>query len=726
MPSVEIPASEQSSNARRRAHKLLSKLAATVGDGKPQLAPALARAQGIVDILIGLTDDEDILAGAVLLPLLEADAITLEQASATVSASAIRLATELHRLGSLNISMPGSTPTGRSSPSLSSNQAEGLRKMLLAIVTDPRLVLVKLAAQLQQLRDSKDAPEPERERLAYETREVYAPLANRLGVWQLKWELEDLSFRYLDPENYKRIAGWLAAKRTDRERYIAEVIEILREALRKANIVDADIAGRPKHIYSIWRKMQRKGLRFDQLYDVRAVRVLVNSIADCYAVLGVVHGMWPYIPGEFDDYIATPKDNSYRSLHTAVIGPGKQPLEVQIRTREMHAQAELGVAAHWRYKEGVRSDAAYDQKIAWLRQILEPATVPGERSEETEGEFLDRVRSELFEDRVYAISPRGEVVDLPRGATPLDFAYHVHTDLGHRCRGAKVNGRMVPLNTVLTNGDQVEIITSKQPNPSRDWLVPSLGYLASPRNRNKVRAYFRKLDEQQNIQQGKQILERELQRLAIHSVTLPELISEFHCDNAEQLYRAIGEGEINVAQIIGAVQRRAKPQELPTPVARRPAAEPKKVSGVTIDGVDDLLSAFAGCCSPVPPEPIAGYITLGRGVSIHRDDCSNFKRLAEASPERVIPVEWGSGGDRAFPVDVNIRAYDRRGLVRDISGVLADSKINIHAMNTLTHETDGIADINIKITVRDLEELARVLARIQTLPNVLSAARRKV
>jgi GTP pyrophosphokinase len=721
MPSVDAAASdtEQTASARQRVRELSAKLAAAINADRPQAAAALARGQAIAEILIGLTDDDDILGGALLLPLLEADLVSPEQAAAAVSPAAHRMASELKRLGSLNISMP--KPGSHHTPALSSNQAEGLRKMLLAIVTDPRLVLVKLADQLQRLRESKDAPPSERERLAYETREVYAPLANRLGVWQLKWELEDLSFRYLDPENYKRIAGWLAAKRADRERYIAEVCELLRRELAKAGIQDAEIVGRPKHIYSIWRKMQRKGLPFDQLYDLRAVRVLVNTIADCYAVLGIVHGMWPYIPGEFDDYIATPKDNFYRSLHTAVIGPGKLPLEVQIRTREMHAHAELGVAAHWRYKEGTRTDAAYDQKIVWLRQILDP----GERGEETEGEFLDRVRSELFEDRVYVISPRGEVVDLPRGATPLDYAYHVHTDLGHRCRGAKVNGRMVPLNTVLSNGDQVEIVTSKQPNPSRDWLVPSLGYLASPRNRNKVRAYFRKLDEQQNIQQGRQILERELQRLAIHSVTLPELISEFHCDNAEQLYRAIGEGEINVAQIIGAVQRRAKPQELPSPVVKRPAAEPSKASGITIDGVDDLLSSFAGCCSPVPPEPIAGYITLGRGVTIHRDDCANFKRLASSSPERVIPVEWGSGSEQSFPVEVNVRAYDRRGLLRDITSVLADSKINIHSMNTLTHEADGIADMNLKITVHDLEELSRVLARIQSLPNILSA-RRKV
>lgn len=722
MPSVDAAASdtEQTVHARRHARELLAKLAGVVGDGQPQAAAALTRAQSIVDILASLTDDEDILGGALLLPLLEGALISPEQATAAISAPASRIATELQRLGSLNITMPRNVgAAGRSSPSLSGNQAEGLRKMLLAIVTDPRLVLIKLAIQLQQLRDSKDAPPAERERLAYETREVYAPLANRLGVWQLKWELEDLSFRYLDPENYKQVAGWLAAKRADRERYIEEIIELLRKELSSAHI-NAEIAGRPKHIYSIWRKMQRKGLTFDQLYDVRAVRVLVDSLADCYAALGIVHGLWPYIPGEFDDYIATPKDNLYRSLHTAVIGPGKLPLEIQIRTREMHAHAELGVAAHWRYKEGGRSNPAYEQKIVWLRQILEP----GERGEESEGEFLDRVRSEVFEDRVYAISPRGEVVDLPRGATPLDFAYHVHTDLGHRCRGAKVNGRMVSLNQTLANGDQVEIITGKHPNPSRDWLVPSLGYLVSPRNRNKVRSWFRKLDEQHNQQQGRQILERELQRLAIHSVTLPELIGEFNFDNADQLYRAIGEGEINVAQIIGAVQRRAKPQELPTPVVRRPAAQPKKASGITIDGVDDLLSNFAGCCSPVPPEAISGYITLGRGVSIHRDDCANFKRLAAASPERVIPVEWGAGGDRSFPVDINVHAYDRRGLLRDVSAVLADSKINIHAMNTVTQESEGIADMNLKVTVHDLEELSRVLARIQGLPNVLSARRK--
>jgi GTP pyrophosphokinase len=654
------------------------------------------------------------LDGTLLYSLIDSGAPGAEKALANKDSNAGRIAAELVRLGTFTLVAPSRTAGG-----LSPNQAEALRKMLLAIVTDPRLVLIKLAVELHRLRESKDAPPAEREQIAYEVREIYAPLANRLGVWQVKWELEDLSFRFLEPEHYKRVAGWLAAKRVDRERYIAEVKSQLQVELSKAHI-RADIAGRPKHIYSIWKKMQRKGLSFDQLYDIRAVRVLVDTIADCYAALGIVHGLWPYIPGEFDDYIATPKDNLYRSLHTAVIGPGKLPVEIQIRTYEMHEHAELGVAAHWRYKEGGRANPAYEQKIVWLRQILEP----GEKDAETDGDFLERVRSEIFEDRVYALSPRGQVIDLPRGATPLDFAYHLHTDLGHRCRGAKVNGRMVPLNQALQNGDQVEIITGKQLNPSRDWLVPSLGYLVSPRNRSKVRAWFRKLDEQQNQQQGRQILERELQRLAIHSVTLPELISEFKFSNAEQLYQALGEGDINAAQISGAILRRAQPQELPSPIPRKPAARPKDTTGITIEGVGDLLSNFARCCGPVPPEPIAGYITLGRGVSIHREGCANLKRLHTAHPERVIAVEWGAASDRAFPVDVNVRAFDRRGLLRDVSAVLADSKINIQAMNTVTDEGDGIADMNLRITVQDLEELSRVLARLQGLPNVLSARRR--
>jgi len=434
-----------------------------------------------------------------------------------------------------------------------------------------------------------------------------------------------------------------------------------------------------------------------------------------------VHGLWPFIPGEFDDYIATPKDNLYRSLHTAVIGPQKLPLEIQIRTREMHEHAELGVAAHWTYKEGGKANLAYQQKINWLRQLLEPAhTESGEK--ETDGDFLERVRAEVFEDRVYALSPRGEVVELPQGATPLDYAYHVHTELGHRCRGAKVNGKMVPLDHKLANGDQVEIVTAKHAGPSRDWLVPSLGFLASQRNRAKVRAWFRKQDEDQNRAQGKQALERELQRLAIHSVTLPDLIGEFGFKTADDLYLALGEGELTIPQITGAIQRRAKPQEFPAPVIRKETTG--KTGGVSIDGVGDLLSSYAKCCRPVPPEPIAGYITLGRGVSIHRESCSNLTRLKRAHADRVIPVNWSHAPDRTFAVAVHVIAYDRRGIVRDVTGVLSDLHVRILSMNTASHARDGIVDMDIRVMVRDLAELSNMLGRIQGLPNVISARRK--
>ncbi len=715
MPATDITVPDSASAVLSpAAREFVSLLAAQDVNG----AAVVRRAQAIADIVSGLTDYDDIRRGAFLFPLLEAQRIEEPQAVALFGAPAWQVASELQRLGSLGFAGAAGAGNG-----LSAQQAEALRKMLLAIVTDPRLVLIKLAAQLHLLRESREAPPAMREHIATETREIYAPLANRLGVWQLKWELEDWSFRYLDPENYKRIAGLLATKRADREKYIEDTIQAIQAALSEVGIA-CEVAGRPKHIFSIWRKMQRKGLSFEQLYDIRAVRVLVDSIADCYAALGIVHSLWPYIPGEFDDYIATPKDNLYRSLHTAVIGPGKLPVEIQIRTREMHEHAELGVAAHWRYKEGGKANPAYEQKIIWLRQILEPGDRDGDRDTETGDDFLERVRSEIFEDRVYALSPRGEVIELPRGATPLDFAYHVHTELGHRCRGAKVNGKMVSLNQTLNNGDQVEIVTGKHANPSRDWLVPSLGYLASQRNRSKVRAWFRKQDEDQNRQQGKQLLERELQRLAIHGNTVPELLADFKFDSAEQLYQAIGEGEITIAQITGAIQRRAQPQDMPSIVPRRAAATTRQSSGITVDGVDDLLSHLARCCAPVPPENIAGFITLGRGVSIHREECPNLKRLAIEHPERVIPVDWGVGEDRSFPVDVNVRAFDRRGLVRDISSVLADSKINIHAMNTVTDAGDGVADMNLKVTVHDLQELSRVLTRIQGLPNVLSARRK--
>ncbi|MGE0188920.1 MAG: bifunctional (p)ppGpp synthetase/guanosine-3',5'-bis(diphosphate) 3'-pyrophosphohydrolase [Steroidobacteraceae bacterium] len=681
-------------------------------------AETLIRAQAIAAIVQPLGVADEIVIGAMLYPVMQAGLLDEQRATELLGTAVTRMATDSVRLKQYE------GAGGASGQSRSASQAESLRKMLLAIAADARLVFIRLADQLYQLRHAKALPAIEQERLARETREIFAPLANRLGIWQLKWQLEDLSFRYLNPDAYKRIAGWLASKRADRERYLAEVQAELHAALTKAE-VHAEIASRPKHIYSIWRKMQRKGLNFEQVYDVRAVRLLVDNLADCYAALGVVHGLWPFIPGEFDDYIATPKDNLYRSLHTAVIGPGKLPLEVQIRTKDMHEHAELGVAAHWkykegRYKEGGRSDVAYEQKIAWLRQILDPAEHSDDQAE-SETDFLERMRAELFEDRVYALSPRGEVVDLPKGATPLDYAYQVHTELGHRCRGAKLNGHIVPLTQALTNGDQVEIITAKQPHPSRDWLAPSRGFLASPRSRAKVRAWFRKQDEGQNIVQGKLLLEREIQRLGVHSITLPELLAELHLSTVEQLYQALGVGDLTLAQINGAIQRRTQPQEPPPVAGKSKAAKP--IEGIRVDGVGKLLSSFARCCRPVPPEAIAGYITVGRGVSIHRQDCASFKRLQNKQPERVIPVDWGSSIGQEFVVEIMVRAYDRRGLLRDISAVLADAKLNLQAMNTLT-QRDGVADIQLRIVVHNLEELSTALGRIQGLSNVLSVRRK--
>lgn len=708
MPTLSAPA--EHAPALKAARAALMQLV-------PETNAVWEHADAVAAIVQPLGVDDDIVVGALTFPLLAAGLIDAERATQKVGSAATQIAVDSVKL--LHFGSPTRSTVNGESKSLSAGQAEALRKMLLAIASDARLVFIRLAEQLFQLRNAKNLAENARQQLAQETREIYAPLANRLGIWQLKWELEDLSFRYLDPETYKRIAGWLASKRADREQYLDDVQSELKAALQKAGI-QAEIAGRPKHIYSIWRKMQRKGLSFDQIYDVRAVRILVDNVTECYAALGIVHGLWTYIPGEFDDYIATPKDNLYRSLHTAVIGPGKLPLEVQIRTREMHDHAELGVAAHWKYKEGGRGDPAYEQKIAWLRQILEPAEHP--TGSESETDFLDRMREELFEDRVYALSPRGEVIDLPKGSTPLDYAYHVHTELGHRCRGAKLNDQMVNLTAVINNGDKVEIIAGKQAHPSRDWLIPSLGFLASPRSRAKVKAWFRKQDEDQNRQQGKQLFEREMQRLAIHTA-IEELLQEFRYDNADKFYLAIGEGDLTIAQITGAIQRRSKPQELPAAASNKHDID-QAAEGVRVQGVGELLSTYARCCRPVPPELISGYITLGRGVSIHRRNCSNFLRMKEKHAERVIEVDWGLDSNQQYPVDVVVTAYDRRGLVRDVSAVLADAKISIHTMNTVT-QSDGVVVMRLRISIHNLSELSIVFGKIQGLANVITVRRQR-
>jgi len=689
-----------------------------IGAARAQLQAAgspaeLARAAEAAEIIGGLTESGE-LALALLARAALAAGVAPEAAAAAVGPGSAAIAAALMRLGALGLPRDWSPELG-----LDTRQTETLRKMLLAVVSDPRLVLARLAEELVVLRHARALSAPERARRALEARAIYAPLANRLGVWQLKWELEDLAFRYLEADEYRRVAAALNERRADRERYIEALCEALRAQLTQAEIA-GEVYGRPKHIYSIYRKMQRKQLDFSQLYDVRAVRVVVGSVAECYAALGIIHGAWPYIPGEFDDYIATPKGNGYRSIHTAVIGPQARSVEVQIRTRDMHEHAELGVAAHWTYKEGGPRDAQYQRKIEWVRRLLEP-----EDGGEAPRDLIEGMRAELFGDRVYVLTPKGEVIDLPRGATPLDFAYQVHSSLGHRCRGAKVNGRIVPLTTALKNGEIVEIITAKQEAPSRDWLAPEQGYLVSARNRSKVRAWFRKEDAGDNRSAGREIAERELARIGVRSEQLAALAQELKARDAEHLYELLGEGEITVTQLLQAAARRVAP---PEPQLVRPAraqATRRRSSPVEVEGVGDLPITLARCCAPLRPQPIAGYVTLGRGVTVHRRDCASFNRMSALKSDRVLKVEWASAVQEAMNVVLAIRAYDRRGLLRDLSDVLAVERLSIDAAQTRTDHDTGIAHFALTVGVKDLEQLARVLRRLTGVANVMDARRQR-
>ena len=677
----------------------------------------LAVSAQAAEVVGALTEDADLARALLLKPVLGDAAFTPAALARLAGAAAYDTAVALAKFGEIGLPQHWSPAQG-----LDARQAETLRKMLLAVVSDPRLILARLAEQLIALRHARDAPAEQRERLALETRAIFAPLANRLGIWQLKWELEDLAFRYLEPAAYRDIAEALNERRSDRERYIETFCATLRAALAKSGIA-AEVYGRPKHMYSIHRKMQRKQLAFEQLFDVRAVRVIVESIPDCYAALGVVHGMWRYIPGEFDDYIATPKGNFYRSIHTAVIGPEGKSVEVQIRTREMHEHAELGVAAHWTYKEGGAADAHYQRKIEAVRRLLEP--IGAEAGEQSEREFLEQVSTELFQDRVYVLTPKGEVVDLPHGATPLDFAYTVHTSLGHRCRGAKINGRIVPLTQPLANGEIVEIITAKQEAPSRDWLAPELGFLASPRNRTKVRAWFRKLDAADNRSAGRAIAERELARLGVAPVQLPELLAALNARDTDHFHQLLGEGEITAAQLSHAAERLFGAQQAPAQMIQGPprARAAHGGSPVEIEGVGDLPVTLARCCAPLRPQPIVGYVTVGRGVTIHRRGCPSFTRMRAVRPERVLQVEWSSTHADELPVRIAVHAYDRRGLVRDLTDVLAFERLSIEDMTTTTDRASGTADVVLTVAVEDDAQLQRLLQRLGSVANVTSARR---
>ncbi|MDJ0907886.1 MAG: bifunctional (p)ppGpp synthetase/guanosine-3',5'-bis(diphosphate) 3'-pyrophosphohydrolase [Woeseiaceae bacterium] len=679
--------------------------------GEDELARiAIREGQDVAEIVETLGLPPDVVAAVRLCPLACIDKVDEKTLKNNKLEDLSNLVSELAALS--RFKLPSDWQPGEA---LAVQQSDALRKMLLAAVSDVRLVLARIAEQLCRLRGAKQSPDDVRTPLAIETREIYAPLASRLGVWQLKWELEDLAFRYLEPETYASIAKALKEKRTEREGFINSVQQKLRQELDAAGI-DGEITGRPKHIYSIWRKMQRKDQGLESLYDIRAVRILVDDVAACYAALGVVHNLWPYLPGEFDDYIANPKENDYRSLHTAVVGPEGKTLEVQIRTRDMHRQAELGVAAHWRYKEGGGAPAAFDQKIRFLRQLLEPSS--------DSGDLLDQFRDDVFEDRVYAISPKGDVVELPAGATPLDFAYHVHTMVGHRCRGAKVNGRIVPLTYQVENGDKIEIITGTQPQPSRDWLSPRLGYLAGGRSRAKVRNWFRQQDRDQHLRHGREMLERELARLNIRDVATDEIAVQLKQKDTDTLCVLLGSGELTAGSIATALQQLREP-DLPRPRRqKRLRKKPSKPGGVAVSGVGELMSSFAQCCKPVPPEGISGYITQGRGVSIHRDDCGNFLGLKGRHPERVIEVDWGGADSSQYPVDLTLQAYDRSGLIRDVTAVLADEGVNIMDLQSTTDKKLNEVEMRLSIEIRDLPTLSTAISRLEQLPNVFAVRRR--
>jgi RelA/SpoT family (p)ppGpp synthetase len=597
-------------------------------------------------------------------------------------------------------------------------ESESLRKMFLAMGKDPRVIFIKLADRIHNMRTLGYLSEERRQRIARETLEIFAPLANRLGIWQMKWELEDLGFRYLNPEHYKEIASLIHERQADREDHVEELAQRLAERL-EAEGIRADVSGRPKHIYSIYQKMERKGLSFEQIFDVRAVRVIVDAVPQCYHALGIVHQIWRPIPNQFDDYIAVPKDNLYRSLHTAVLVEDGKTLEVQIRTSEMHNEAEYGIAAHWKYKEGGgRRDAAYEEKINELRRQLELGQDAGSARD-----FIDSLKIDLFEDRVYVYTPKGKIVDLPAGSTPIDFAYFVHTEIGERCRGARVNGKLVSLDYQLQTGDRIEILTAKRGGPSRDWLNPHLGYVKTKRAQHKIRQWFRKQDRDENIAQGKAILDKELRQLGATSVSYEMLAPQFGFDKVDDFLAAIGQGDINTQQIAAQVieietanQPKSEPEpapELPPPLPR--AMPPKSLS---IQGAKGMLTNIGRCCNPLPGDETVGYITRGRGVTIHRRDCPNILRCTE--PERLIAVDWGAS-EETHPVLVKIVAFDRGGLLRDVAAVVAAENISMSSVSVSTQK--NVATFFATFQIANIDQLSRALTRIGQISNVTDVQR---
>ena len=675
--------------------------------GEPYIIHPLDAALTVASLKL----DANTVAATLLHDVQEDCGVTPEELTKEFNAEVARLVDGATKLESIKF---------RSSASIGA-EAENLRKMFLAMAEDVRVVIIKLADRLHNMRTLDAMPEEHRRRKARETMEIYAPLANRLGIWQIKWELEDLAFRHLEPEQYREIAQLVASKRASRERYIAQVEQILSAELEKQGIT-ADVTGRAKHIYSIYQKMLKyavQGKSFNEIYDLLALRLLVETVSDCYNALGVVHGLWHPMPGQFDDYIANPKESGYQSLHTTVLCLGARPLEVQIRTHQMHEIAEFGVAAHWQYKEGGRGGRGAQQSVGWMRQLLE-----WQREIGSSEEFVESVRRDLFQDQVFVYTPKGDVKDLPAGATPLDFAYRVHTDLGHRCIGAKVNGRLVPLNQALHNGDIVEIISSKQSRgPSRDWLNQNLGFVKTTHARQKIRQWFKRAARQENLEKGRELVERELRRLGLTlSDWQEELRRHFHADSVEDFFAAVGDGSIGserISRVLAPLLEDEKTLDAPPAPAARPAATTSKVQ---VLGSGDLLTQIAACCSPVPGDPIIGFITRSRGVSIHHQDCPNVRHSDES--ERLVEVAWGQE-TRSFPVSIRIEAQDRMGLLRDVTALVAEERVNINAAYTGEHHDHTIA-VYLTVETTGVEQLTRLMARLGQVEGVIAVSRNRL
>lgn len=669
----------------------------------------------ITQILADLQVDRECLVAGLLYRAVREERVTLEEVDEVFSPAVGSLLRGVLRMAAISeLPLQGEAPVlGQAE-----GQKDNIRKMLIALVDDVRVALIKLAERTCAIRSVKE-DEQRRRQVGQEVFDVYAPLAHRLGIGHLKWELEDLSFRYIYPDAYRKIARLLDGKRLERDEFITSVKGELSQVLERAGI-EFEIAGRAKHIYSIWRKMQRKGIGFSQVYDIRAVRILVPEIKDCYATLGLVHGQWRNIPNEFDDYIANPKENGYRSLHTAVIGPHGKILEVQIRTSQMHEEAELGVCAHWRYKG---SDAesgmgsSYEEKIAWLRQVLDWHEETGDARS-----VAEQFSFNVAQDRVYVFTPQGDVVNLAYGATPLDFAYHIHTEIGHRCRGAKVNGSIVPLTYQLQTGERVEILTSREEKPRRDWLQPNLGYICTSRARAKVQHWFKSQAREENIDAGRHLLDREFRRLALTSVDYQRVARKVQYNTVEDMYAAVGSGDLSSAQVLNAAHGLVENQPEPQLRLARPAGDRYR-GQVEVQGVGNLLTHMAGCCKPLPGDAITGFITRNRGVTVHRTDCPRIGKLIDSSPERVIEVAWGVAANTNYEVDVAIEAYDRPGLLRDITALFANARINVLAVNTLTHKESHTATMKLRVEVPNLASLSKLLERIGRLKNVVSARR---